>query len=81
MKRDIKFTPMKNMPKIYTWDEYLNEVATVRGEVVNASMKNKFKVMENREDDVNPSEIRLRMVRYLYDNFRTANEPVLILYL
>lgn len=81
LKRDIKFTPMKNMPKIYTWDEYLNEVATVRGEVVNASLKNKFKTMENREDDVNPSEIRLRMVRYLYDNFRTANEPVLILYL
>lgn len=81
LKRGIKFIPVKNMPKIYTWDQYLNEVSTVRGEIVKASLSNKFKNFCSREDDMNLSEIRLRMVRYLYDNFKTANEPVLILYL
>lgn len=81
LQRNIKFVPLKNVPTVYTWDEYLNEVVTVRGNAIISSLNSKIKKIEMREEDVNIGELRLRTVKYLYDNFKTANEPVLILYL
>lgn len=80
LKRNIPFSPLNTQPKVYTWDEYLNEVVTVRGNSVLSSLRNEVEEKLKRNPDLPISELRLRLVKGIYDNQKLADEPMIIIY-
>lgn len=80
LKRNISFRPLNTQPKVYTWDEYLNEVVTVRGNSVLSSLRNEVEEKLKRNPDLPISELRLRLVKGIYDNQKLADEPMIIIY-
>lgn len=80
LKRNIPFSPLKIRPKVYTWDEYLNEIITVRGNSVLSSLRNDVEDKINRSPDLPLSELRLQLVKNVYDKHKLADEPIIIIY-
>lgn len=80
LKRNIEFKPLNTRPKVYTWDEYLNEVVTVRGNAVLSALRNETEEKLKRSPDLPLSELRLRLVKNIYDNQKLADEPMIIIY-
>ncbi|MDY3947467.1 MAG: hypothetical protein SOZ40_05760 [Ezakiella sp.] len=80
LKRNIEFTALDVTPKVYTWDEYLNELVTVRGNSIISAMNNEIEEKIKRQPDLPLEEHRLRLVKSMYDKYKLADEPIIIIY-
>lgn len=80
LKQNHAFAPIDVKRKVYTWDEYLNELVTVRGYAMQSAIRSKKDDILRRDPDLSGEELRLRLVHYIYEEFRLADEPIVILY-
>lgn len=80
LKRNVDFSAMETVQKVYTWDEYLNELVTVHGNSILSNLRNKKQEIQQRNPELPDSALRLQLVQYLYDTFKLADEPIVILY-
>lgn len=79
-KRKVDFKENELTPKVYTWSEYLNELITIRGNTVLTAINNRINQILNNNSDISEDELRLLAVRYVYDNFKISDKPVIIVY-
>lgn len=77
---DIEFKELPWKTRVYTWDEYYNELATIHGEKYKVFINNYAKDLHERNPSMDLRDFSLKLIKVSWERYGTDKSPAVIIY-